>query len=40
MLPGYLPIRNGAYAGPVTEGNADVIVESCPSSRSAASAGE
>jgi hypothetical protein len=32
-------MMNGEYAGPVTEGNAEVIVESEPSSLRAASAG-
>ena len=32
-------LHKGAFAGPVTDGNADVMVEKCPSSRSAASAG-
>ena len=39
MGPGYLPITKGAYAGPVTEGNTDVMVLRLPSARKAFSEG-
>src|SRR5262245_11843415 len=39
MGPGNRPIRNGAYAGPVTDGKHDVTVNNPPLARRRASAG-